>query len=102
MLMNSFAVSFSIPHPDYANLGRKVGFIFGSILVLSMFFAYIFTPECKDEPLEQIDYLFNSGTRLRDFGKVPAASVAQDAVFENPVARQDVEEAAVTINSKSL
>lgn len=103
--MNSFAVNFSIPYlinADYANLGSKVGFIFGSIMVLSMFFVYFFVPECKDKSLEQIDYLFQNGTRLRDFGKVPAAYIGQDAVFEKPVASADVEEAAVTAESKSL
>lgn len=38
---------------------------------------------------------------MRDFGKVPAASVAEDTIFEKPVRGQDVEEAAVTIESKS-
>lgn len=103
-LTNSFAVNFSIPYlvnADYANLGSKVGFIFGSIMVLSMVFVFFCVPECKDKSLEQIDYLFHNGTRLRDFGKIPPASVCQDTVFEKPVARSDVEDAAVTVESKS-
>lgn len=100
----NFAVNFSIPYlinADYANLGSKVGFIFGSIMVVSIIFVYFFVPECKDKSLEQVDFLFSRGTRVRDFGKVPAASFAQDAIFEKPVRDRDVEESAVTIESKS-
>ncbi|CAK7199870.1 hypothetical protein SEUCBS139899_002556 [Sporothrix eucalyptigena] len=98
----NFAVNFAIPYlisADYANLGSKVGFIFGSIMVMSMFFVYFCVPECKDKSLEQIDYLFHNGTRLRDFGKIAPASVALEVVFEKAVPNGDVE--AVTVQLKS-
>jgi SP family sugar:H+ symporter-like MFS transporter len=52
----------------YAALDSKVGFIFGSIATLGFVFVWFCVPECKGKTLEQIDVLFQSGTRIRDFG----------------------------------
>ncbi|CAK7205082.1 hypothetical protein SEUCBS139899_007847 [Sporothrix eucalyptigena] len=76
----NFAVNFCIPYlvfSDYANLGSKVGFIFGAIVFLALLFIYFFLPECKGKSLEQIDHLFNARVPMRQFGKIPAASVLQ-------------------------
>lgn len=81
-------MSFSIPYliyDEYAGLNSKVGFIFGSLAVMSFVFTYWVVPECKGKTLEQIDILFGNGTRLRDFGntgldstvEVEAASVSE-------------------------
>jgi SP family sugar:H+ symporter-like MFS transporter len=43
---------------DYANLGTKVGFIFGGITVFTFFWTLFFLPETKDRTLEQIDEMF--------------------------------------------
>lgn len=67
----SFAVTFSIPYllnAPYANLGSKVGFIFGALAVLAALFTWFFVPEGKGKSLEQIDRLFVDGTRVREFG----------------------------------
>ncbi|KAH6673458.1 general substrate transporter [Halenospora varia] len=67
----NFAVTFSIPYllnAPYANLGSKVGFIFGALAVLAALFTWFFVPEGKGKSLEQIDRLFVDGTRVRDFG----------------------------------
>ena len=43
---------------DYANLGTKVGFIFGGITVLGTIWMCFYLPETKDRTLEQIDEMF--------------------------------------------
>ncbi|KAL4752993.1 hypothetical protein BDW72DRAFT_201952 [Aspergillus terricola var. indicus] len=47
---------------------NKVGFIFRGVAFLSLVFAYFCVPECKGKTLEQVEWLFNNGVRLRDFG----------------------------------
>lgn len=43
---------------DYANLGTKVGFIFGGAQILVFFWTLFCLPEMKDRTLEQIDEMF--------------------------------------------
>lgn len=68
-----FAVSFSIPYlirPEYAGLGSKVGFIFGSTAFVAILFSLFCVPECSGKTLEEIDRLFIQGVPIRKFGKV--------------------------------
>lgn len=44
-----------------------MGFIYGSIAVLSVIFAFFFVPDCSGRPLEQIEWLFASGLPMRKF-----------------------------------
>lgn len=44
--------------PAYANLGGKVGFIFGGCQILVLLWAIFFIPETKDRTLEEIDEMF--------------------------------------------
>ncbi|EXJ80884.1 hypothetical protein A1O3_07172 [Capronia epimyces CBS 606.96] len=70
-----FAVSFSIPYllyAPYANLGSKVGFIFGSIATCALIFSYLCIPELKNRTLEEVDWLFVQGTPIRKFGTAKA------------------------------
>ncbi|KAL1611992.1 hypothetical protein SLS60_000215 [Paraconiothyrium brasiliense] len=67
-----FAVSFSIPYlinAEYANLGGKVGFIFGTTAVFAALFTWFCIPECSSKSLEEIDELFLEGVGIREFGK---------------------------------
>ncbi|TGJ82197.1 hypothetical protein E0Z10_g6576 [Xylaria hypoxylon] len=67
-----FVVSFSVPYllnAPYANLGSKVGFIFGSTAFLAIFFSYFCIPECSGKSLEEIDELFLDGVPIKDFKK---------------------------------
>lgn len=80
-----FAVSFSIPYllyAPYANLGSKVGFIFGAFAACALVFTYFCIPEGKGKTLEEIDQLFLEGVKIRDFGKrrpaIPAAALELD------------------------
>lgn len=52
-----------------------MGFIFGAIAFLSLIFTYFCVPECKGKTLEQVDWLFKNGVRLRDFGKTDASGM---------------------------
>lgn len=46
------------------NLGARVGFVYGSFSLLSIFFVYFFVPELSNRSLEELDELFEA--------KVPA------------------------------
>ncbi|KAL1904345.1 hypothetical protein Sste5344_009963 [Sporothrix stenoceras] len=65
-----FVVTFSLPYllnEPYANLGSKVGFIFGSIAAVSIAFAYFFVPDVSGSTLEEVDMLFASDLPIRKF-----------------------------------
>lgn len=73
----------------YGNLGSKVGFIFGSVAVVSIVFAYLCIPNCATLTLEEIDHLFETHTATRRFqetGRIvqeePTASKLDDEVAE--------------------
>ncbi|KAL4932197.1 general substrate transporter [Aspergillus undulatus] len=77
----NFAVNFSVPYlvfEDEVGLGSKVGFIFGALAFLALVFTYFCVPECKGKTLEQVDWLFNNGVRLRDFGKTDASGMLDE------------------------
>lgn len=74
----SFAVNFSIPYliyDKYAGINSKVGFIFAGIMATALVFIYFCVPECKGKTLEQVDFLFNQGVPIRQFGKVDATEM---------------------------
>ena len=71
-----FAVSFSIPYllyAPYANLGSKVGFIFGSFAACALIFSWLCIPECSGKSLEEIDHLFLERVPIRKFQKANPA-----------------------------
>lgn len=44
--------------PQYANIGTKIGFIFGGLTIPVLVFVIFFVPETKDRTLEEIDEMF--------------------------------------------
>lgn len=48
-------------------------------MTASLAFIYFCVPECKGKTLEQVDFLFNQGVALRDFGKADAAAMMVEA-----------------------
>lgn len=67
-----FVTTFATPYllnAPYANLGAKVGFIYGGAAVLATVFAWFCVPECKGKTLEEIDRLFLDGVPVRKFKK---------------------------------
>ncbi|KAF7552933.1 hypothetical protein G7Z17_g3987 [Cylindrodendrum hubeiense] len=76
-----FTISFSIPYllnASYANLGSKVGFIFGSTSVLACIFAWFCVPECSGKSLEEIDELFLQGVPIGKFGTTKPVERVED------------------------
>ncbi|KAH7035807.1 general substrate transporter [Microdochium trichocladiopsis] len=64
------AIGTSMPYllnAPYANLGGRVGFIFGSIAAVSLVFAYFCVPDCAGRSLEELDYLFANNVPAREF-----------------------------------
>lgn len=72
-VLTTFVTSFSTPYlinEDYANLGAKVGYIYGSTNVTMVILTYFFIPELKGRTLEEVDELFETDMPLRKFGRV--------------------------------
>ncbi|GME22420.1 putative sugar transporter protein [Neofusicoccum parvum] len=76
MLANSisitcaFVISFTVPYlvnADYAGLGARVGFLYGSTTVCVTVLCWLFVPEMKGRSLEELDALFERGTPTRAF-----------------------------------
>ncbi|GAM36936.1 hypothetical protein TCE0_022r06424 [Talaromyces pinophilus] len=86
-----FAVSFSLPYlldAPYADLGSKVGFIFGSIAAVSVVFAFFCVPNVARRSLEDIDRLFASGIPIGKFGSAKLDDSSED--IEIGTDRKDV------------
>lgn len=70
ILYHSFLFSFFTPYllnAPYADLGGKVGFIFGALAICSFFFAYFCVPEMKGRSLEEINEMFDKKIPTRQF-----------------------------------
>lgn len=80
-VISAFLVSFTAPYligAEYANLGGKVGFIYGSLSVMFTLLTWLYVPEMKGRSLEEIDALFLQEVRTREF---PKAEVTLGAVL---------------------
>ena len=69
---NSFSVmwSFVLPYmfnPDEANLGGKVGFIFGGLSFPCIAFVWYFQPETRHRSYEELDEMFTKKVPARHF-----------------------------------
>lgn len=63
-------------------------------MAFAIVFVYFCVPECKGKTLEQVDFLFNQGVSIRDFGKVDAAEMMRSVLEQdtvNKVPDSDVE-----------
>ena len=65
----SFAMPYMV-NPDEANLGGKIGFIFGGILAVCCVGMYFYYPETKGRTFVEIDTLFRMGVPMRKFHTV--------------------------------
>lgn len=77
----SFIFSFFTPYllnAPYADLGSKVGFIFGGLAVCSFAFAFLCVPEMKGKSLEDINQLFEDRVPIMDFGKISSAKYGEN------------------------
>ena len=64
--MSSFTLPYLLDAP-YADLGSKVGFIYGGLSFLGFVFGYFCLPELKNRSLEEIDVMFHAGIPLAQF-----------------------------------
>ena len=70
-VLTTFLTSFTVPYligAAYANLGAKLGYVYGGINVLMVIGVFFIVPELKSRSLEEIDQLFDSGVSLRKLG----------------------------------
>jgi SP family sugar:H+ symporter-like MFS transporter len=87
----TFVTSFTVPYlinEQYANLGAKVGFIYGSTNFLMVVLTYFFIPELKGRTLEEVDQLFARGAPLRKFKSVRTKTAEE--VYREEVDRKGV------------
>ncbi|EED23931.1 sugar transport protein, putative [Talaromyces stipitatus ATCC 10500] len=78
-LTMEFVVSFTYSYledPDKANLGGKLGFIYGSIAFLALIFSILFVPETKNIELEEMD---------ERFGVAADNSILEKGTTEDPI-----------------
>ena len=91
-VLSAFLVSFTVPYligATYANLGGKVGYIYGSLGVLFTVLTFFFVPEMKGRSLEELDAMYNDNISTREF---------RHALVESTeVAVKDAEEKAVNV-----
>ncbi|KAH7145503.1 general substrate transporter [Dactylonectria estremocensis] len=79
-VLTTFVTSFTIPYlisAQYANLGAKVGFIYGTLNIIMVILVFFFIPELKGRSLEEVDQLFASGALIRKFGSVKTMKVVE-------------------------
>jgi SP family sugar:H+ symporter-like MFS transporter len=74
----------------YANLGPKVGFIYGSFTALSVVVTYFMIPEMKGRSLEEVGELFASGVSLRAFDRVGRTNVTDEFAGIDPERKSQV------------
>ncbi|KZT57947.1 general substrate transporter [Calocera cornea HHB12733] len=54
-------------NPDEANLGGKVGFIFGGLGAIGTIWAWFFIPETKNRTVDELDVMFERHVSARHF-----------------------------------
>ncbi|MCJ1357417.1 MAG: hypothetical protein MMC33_007413 [Icmadophila ericetorum] len=76
---------------DEANLGPKVFFLWGSLCVLCLIYAYVLIPETKGLSLEQVDRMLEETTPRTSAAWVPHSTFAADmGLTEKGTLNEDV------------
>ncbi len=63
---------------QYANLSSKIFFMWGSLCMISVLFAYYLVPETKGLSLEQVDRMLEEVNPRNSLGWVPHSTFAAD------------------------
>lgn len=83
-ILTTFVTSFTLPYllnNEYAGLGGKTGYVYGSICFAMEVVAFFLVPEMKGRTLEEVDQLFEMKTPLRQFKSTATdVSVREDKV----------------------
>lgn len=69
-------------NPDAGNLGGKVGFIFGATTFIGFLGCWLWLPETKDRTVAELDQLYQSGVKARNFHKTKPAVEAEGEAKE--------------------
>lgn len=80
----NWLVSFTFPYlfnADSANLGPRVGFIYGVMMICACIWVYIFMPATAKRTLEEIDAMFENNIRARDFSCKLCSLTKQCAIY---------------------
>lgn len=88
-MLTTFVTSFTCPYlinEEYADLGAKVGFVYGSLNVMMVVLTFFFIPELKGRTLEEVDQLFESGAPLRKFSKIETKTAQE--IYHDGVAQE--------------
>lgn len=62
----AFALPYAV-NPDQGNLGGKIGFVFGGILIFAVVFIFFMIPESKGRSYAEMDELWTQGIAPRKF-----------------------------------
>lgn len=105
-VVTTFVTSFTVPYllnPPYANLGAKVGYVYGSITMGTFFFALFVIPELKNRSLEELDEIFEANISVFKFSTYESQGIGKqiheaergDLPDKKPVLEPRVEEVQV-------
>jgi len=68
---------------QYANLSSKIFFMWGSLCIISVLFAYFLVPETKGLSLEQVDRMMEEVSPRHSQGWVPHTTFASEMGLVN-------------------
>ncbi|KAI1870583.1 uncharacterized protein JN550_005126 [Neoarthrinium moseri] len=77
----SFALPYAI-NPDQGNLGGKIAFVFGAVLIFASVFIFFMYPETKGRTYIEIDQLWSRGISPRHFSRTELVTVSNENVKE--------------------
>jgi hypothetical protein len=73
----SFALPYAI-NPDQGNLGGKIAFIFGAVMVLSFIFIWVMVPETGGRTFNEIDELYKRGVPAWKWSQTKVETVVEE------------------------
>jgi len=72
----SFALPYAI-NPDQGNLGGKIAFIFGAVMVFSFVFIWFMVPETAGRTFAEIDELYKRGVPAWKWSQTEVLTVVE-------------------------
>lgn len=76
----SVIVTFVSPYiqdKGYGNLQGRIGFVYGSVSIVTFFWAMFMLPETKGRSLEELDVLFAKGVSVWRFGSYKSTAISE-------------------------
>lgn len=89
----NWLVSFTFPYlfnPDGANLGARIGFLYGSLILAATVWIYFLLPETSGRSLEDIDTMFQNHVPTRKFRCKFHSSIDKDTPQTNCLSHDDL------------